>query len=205
MDRGCIDLSDVNPSLSSEAARQVVLAISDKHKYSLLLSICAHLNYSDAISLSLGGGMDNTSISSGAMDAGFGPLRLLSVIVIITIFAAVFIFKPLLSNRALEEFYESQPCPSRKQQRFSWLRATLRSFTDTSDCVEEGYTKVIFSGYRMWMVDSIAKIETQVLQVQHSVPRTQHPQRTNPRSSTLTTESGFWEPRAQTCSSCAPI
>lgn len=93
-------------------------------------------------------GMDNASISSRTVEVGFGQLKLLPIIVIVTISTAVFIFKPLLSNRALEEFYESQPCPSRKQQWFSWLRATLRSFTDTSDRVAEGYAKVIsFWGY----------------------------------------------------------
>jgi hypothetical protein len=91
--------------------------------------------------------MDKASISSGAVEAGFDQLKLLPIIVIVTIFAAVFISKPLLSNRALEEFYESQPCPSRKQQWFSWPRATLPPFTEISDRVAGGYAKVIFGEY----------------------------------------------------------
>lgn len=76
-------------------------------------------------------------------------------------------FKHRLENKALLEFYKSQPASGIKDQSFAWLRAMLRSVFDTPDRVAEGYEKV-----RGTKRSSAGKMLTQrpVLQVESSVP-----------------------------------
>ncbi len=101
----------------------------------------------------------------------------LAFVVVISCTLLIFVLKWMRSNDTLSQIYHSQPCPARRNELFPWVRATLRSFTDTPQRVAEGYAKVhrpdtIISNHPL--------IPYKVQQTQHPLHLTKHP--TRPRS-----------------------
>jgi hypothetical protein len=92
---------------------------------------------------------------------------LLSLVAVCAVYYAI---KKLTTNTALEEFYEKTPCPGRKPERFSWLRATLRSVFDTPERVAEGYEKVSTSDESLGNKRTVADISFAVWKGKSALP-----------------------------------
>ena len=85
--------------------------------------------------------MDSVSL---AFIAEAGSSRLLLLFAGVSSLALAYLFTILASRKPSSDFWRSQPSVRRKQEWWSWTRATLRSITESQSIVAEGYVKVGF-------------------------------------------------------------
>lgn len=78
------------------------------------------------------------------------PSHLLFLFAAVSSLALAYLFTLLSLNTPGSNFWKSLPCVRRKQQWWSWARATLRSITESQSMVAEGYAKVgVFPASRL--------------------------------------------------------